>query len=96
MNRICFNRGKNICLGYVAALLLCMLVSGCDKMEAQEYIPQAPDYSDSTFWYTEENDKTGKMPTCFILYLLGKKTGRTRMEQRFIMRMFTTRSIGMT
>lgn len=73
MNRICFNRGKNICLGYVAALLLCMLVSGCDKMEAQEYIPQAPDYSDSTFWYTEENDKTGKMPTCFILYLLGKR-----------------------
>lgn len=67
MNRICFNRGKNICLGYVAALLLCMLVSGCDKMEAQEYIPQAPDYSDSTFWYTEENDKTGKNADVFYI-----------------------------
>lgn len=96
MNRICFNRGKNICLGYVAALLLCMLVSGCDKMEAQEYIPQAPDYSDSTFWYTEENDKTGKNADVFYIVSTWEKTGRTRMEQRFIMRMFTTRSIGMT
>lgn len=67
MNRICFNRGKSICLGYVAALLLCMLVSGCDKTESEEYIPQAPDYSDPTFWYTEKNDKTGKNADVFYI-----------------------------
>lgn len=73
MNRICFNRGKNICLGYVAALLLCMLVSGCDKMEAQEYIPQAPDYSDSTFWYTEEMIRLEKCRRVLYCIYLGKR-----------------------
>lgn len=67
MNRICFNRGKNICLGYVAAFLFCMLFSGCNKTESEEYIPQAPDYSDPTFWYTEKNDKTGKNADVFYI-----------------------------
>lgn len=67
MNKIYFNKEKNIRLWYIVTLLLCVLFSGCDKMEAQEYIPQAPDYSDSTFWYTEENDKTGKNADVFYI-----------------------------
>lgn len=67
MNRICFNKGENIRLGYVITLLLCMLFSGCSKTESEEYIPQAPDYSDPTFWYTEENDKTGQNADVFYI-----------------------------
>lgn len=67
MNRICFNKRENIRLGYVVAFLLCMLFSGCNKTESEEYIPQAPDYSDPTFWYTEKNDKTGKNADVFYI-----------------------------
>lgn len=67
MNRICFNKRENIRLGYVVAFLFCMLFSGCNKTESEEYIPQAPDYSDPTFWYTEKNDKTGKNADVFYI-----------------------------
>lgn len=67
MNRICFNKRENIRLGYIVTLLLCILVSGCNKTESEEYIPQAPDYSDPTFWYTEKNDKTGKNADVFYI-----------------------------
>lgn len=67
MNKIYFNKRKDICLGYVVTFLLCMLVSGCNKTESEEYIPQAPDYSDSTFWYTEENDKTEQNADVFYI-----------------------------
>lgn len=67
MNRICFNKKENIRFGYVIAFLLCLLFSGCSKTESEEYIPQAPDYSDSTFWYAEENDKTGKNADVFYI-----------------------------
>lgn len=67
MNRICFNKKENIRFGYVIAFLLCLLISGCSKSELEEYIPQAPDYSDSTFWYAEENDKTGKNADVFYI-----------------------------
>lgn len=96
MNRICFNKKENIRFGYVIAFLLCLLFSGCSKTESEEYIPQAPDYSDSTFWYAEENDKTGKMPTCFISFLRGKPIGRLIVVRQSIMRMSTIRNIGMT
>lgn len=67
MNRICFNKRENIRLGYVVAFLFCMLFSGCNRTESEEYIPQAPDYSDPTFWYTEENDKTGENADVFYI-----------------------------
>ncbi len=67
MNRICFNKRENIRLGYIVTLLLCILVSGCNRTESEEYIPQAPDYSDPTFWYTEENDKTGENADVFYI-----------------------------
>lgn len=67
MNRICFNKRENIRLGYVVAFLFCMLFSGCNKTESEEYIPQAPDYSDPTFWHTEKNDKTGKNADVFYI-----------------------------
>lgn len=67
MNRICFNKRENIRLGYVVAFLFCMLFSGCNKTESEEYIPQSPDYSDPTFWYTEKNDKTGKNADVFYI-----------------------------
>lgn len=67
MNRICFNKKENIRFGYVIAFLLCLLFSGCSKTESEEYIPQAPDYSDSTFWYAEENDNTGKNADVFYI-----------------------------
>lgn len=67
MNRICFNKRENIRLGYVVDFLFCMLFSGCNKTESEEYIPQAPDYSDPTFWYTEKNDKTGKNADVFYI-----------------------------
>lgn len=67
MNRICFNKRENIRLGYVVVFLFCMLFSGCNKTESEEYIPQAPDYSDPTFWYTEKNDKTGKNADVFYI-----------------------------
>lgn len=67
MNRICFNKRENIRLGYIVTLLLCILVSGCNRTESEEYIPQAPDYSDPTFWYTEKNDKTGKNADVFYI-----------------------------
>lgn len=67
MNRIYFNKRENIRLGYVVAFLFCMLFSGCNKTESEEYIPQAPDYSDPTFWYTEKNDKTGKNADVFYI-----------------------------
>ena len=67
MNRICFNKKENIRFGYVMVFLLCLLFSGCSKSELEEYIPQAPDYSDSTFWYAEENDKTGKNADVFYI-----------------------------
>ncbi len=67
MNRICFNKRENIRLGYVVAFLFCMLFSGCNKTESEEYIPQAPDYSNPTFWYTEKNDKTGKNADVFYI-----------------------------
>lgn len=96
MNRICFNKKENIRFDYVIAFLLCLLISGCSKSELEEYIPQAPDYSDSTFWYAEENDKTGKNADVFISFLRGKPIGRLIVVRQSIMRMSTIRNIGMT
>lgn len=67
MDRICFNKKNLICLWYIVAFSLCMIFSGCSKAESEIYIPQAPDYSDPTFWYTEENDKTGKNADVFYI-----------------------------
>ena len=67
MDRICFNKKNLICLWYIVAFSLCIIVLGCSKAESEVYIPQAPDYSDPTFWYTEENDKTGKNADVFYI-----------------------------
>lgn len=58
---------------------LCVLLSGCGKIESEVYIPKAPDYSDPTFWYTEENDKAGQNADVFYIVSTWEKTGRQRM-----------------
>lgn len=54
-----------------------MLLSGCRKAESEMYIPQAPDYSDPTFWYTEENDKTGQNADVFYIVSTWEKDWAT-------------------
>lgn len=41
-----------------AAVSLCLAAAACSG-RGTGYIPEAPDYSDRTFWYVEENDSTG-------------------------------------
>lgn len=52
---------------YIWAITLCFLLVGCGKSEAQSYIPDAPDYSDNTFWYTKENDNANDGADVFYL-----------------------------
>lgn len=52
-------------------LLAVLFLTSCNEKEStdniQSYIPQAPDYNDSTFWYTREGDKTGSGADVFYL-----------------------------
>lgn len=67
MNKVSFPIKTAIHLWSAMALVLCVLFSGCRKVVAEDYIPQAPDYSNPTFWYTEENDTSGKNADVFYI-----------------------------
>lgn len=64
---------------FVAALLLCAcflsretLCASCDDRQAASvatghYIPPAPDYADSTMWFVQKNDTTGRGADVFYI-----------------------------
>ena len=55
---------------FLLSLMLAFAVS-CDENNASsevgEYIPEAPDYTDDTMWFTQENDATGQGADVFYL-----------------------------
>lgn len=55
---------------FLLSLILVFAVS-CDENNASsevgEYIPEAPDYTDDTMWFTQENDATGQGADVFYL-----------------------------
>lgn len=51
--------------------------SGKTAAEASCYIPEAPDYSDSTFWYISENDNDGDGADVFYLVSTWEKEWTT-------------------
>ena len=55
---------------FLLSLMLALAVS-CDENNGSsatgEYIPEAPDYTDDTMWFTQENDATGQGADVFYL-----------------------------
>lgn len=64
-------------LSYIVAVALCAIFAGCSSSTPEVYIPEAPDYADQTFWYTEENDKTGLGADVFYIVSTWEKDWKT-------------------
>lgn len=64
-------------LSYIVAAALCMMFTGCSSSTPEVYIPEAPDYADQTFWYTEENDQTGLGADVFYIVSTWEKDWET-------------------
>lgn len=74
---------------FVAALLLCAcflsgetLRASCDDRQAASvatghYIPPAPDYADSTMWFVQKNDTTGRGADVFYIVSTWEKDWTT-------------------
>lgn len=71
MEKAILNWWKRPFAGVSFLALLLVVVASCDENNgssaAGEYIPEAPDYTDDTMWFTQENDATGQGADVFYL-----------------------------